>query len=528
MAKEVDFSLNSAPKKPKKKLKKETVDSVIVKAWPEKYLKHKPTPLQLGFCIHPAETVLTGGSAGGGKSDALLMAALQYVEYSEYKAIIYRRTFADLSKPGALLDRIKDMDWLGPWLRHDVKYDPATHTFHFPSGAQVSFGYMGKAGSTESAQGSEYHFVGVDEVTQHTEKDVKWMCSRLRRTKDSRIPLRIRLTANPGGRGHEWVKKMFGIKKNPKFDPKKGKTVAGHFFSEEPMFIGTSKKNIFIPARVIDNPFLDQANYIDQLKNLDDVTRKQLLDGDWDSSPSARFKEDWFPSYTRRGEYYCYGGTDVLPSSMYRFQTVDVAASTRDGVGNSDTGLHVKGAGGREMEPCWTVISTWGIGANFLFLLDVERGQIEAPDIFTMMAKNFRKWNVSCVYVEANGVGRPVAQFASSRGIPVQEIWAYTDKITNSILAQSMAKEGRVLLPSDRQADWIKNFCEEVFTWTGSTEDVNDQVDTFSTAAKVAQSRVLPTFDITNKEKLMPKIAIPNNPFTNLKAHPTNPFLGYR
>ena len=52
---------------------------------------------------------LFGGAAGGGKSSALLMSALQYVDVPGYSAILFRKTFADLSLPGALMDRANEI-----------------------------------------------------------------------------------------------------------------------------------------------------------------------------------------------------------------------------------------------------------------------------------------------------------------------------------------------------------------------------------------------------------------------------------
>jgi len=75
-----------------------------------KYIPHTPFPQQAAFLLLPHREVLYGGAAGGGKSDALLMAALQYVDVPGYRALLLRRTFADLALPGALMDRAET--WL--------------------------------------------------------------------------------------------------------------------------------------------------------------------------------------------------------------------------------------------------------------------------------------------------------------------------------------------------------------------------------------------------------------------------------
>ena len=46
-----------------------------------------------------------GGAAGLGKTSFLLMAAVQYVHYPHYRALILRKTYADLSLPDAIMDR---------------------------------------------------------------------------------------------------------------------------------------------------------------------------------------------------------------------------------------------------------------------------------------------------------------------------------------------------------------------------------------------------------------------------------------
>src|SRR5574340_387166 len=93
-----------------------------------------PTPPQAAFLLLDGLEALYGGAAGGGKSDALLVAALQYVDVPGYAALLLRRTYPDLALPGAIMDRAKE--WLGPHLAAgSVRWIETDKTFVFPSGA---------------------------------------------------------------------------------------------------------------------------------------------------------------------------------------------------------------------------------------------------------------------------------------------------------------------------------------------------------------------------------------------------------
>ncbi len=109
--------------------------------------------------------------------------------------------------------------------------------------------------------GAAYQFVGIDELTQFGESWYQLLASRLRKHVGMPVPLRIRGATNPGGIGHEWVRRRFVDAKDP--------------------------LRPFIPARLDDNPSLDGADYRQSLAILDAATRKQLEEGVWNADASG-------------------------------------------------------------------------------------------------------------------------------------------------------------------------------------------------------------------------------------------------
>ena len=52
---------------------------------PKRYCPHVPTPKQLAFLLCPRPEAFFGGAAGPGKTEGLLMSALQFVEQPRYQ-----------------------------------------------------------------------------------------------------------------------------------------------------------------------------------------------------------------------------------------------------------------------------------------------------------------------------------------------------------------------------------------------------------------------------------------------------------
>ena len=231
-----------------------------------------------------------------------------------YSALILRRTWADLSLPGAIMDRARE--WLSDT---DARPRDGGRIWVFPSGARISFGYLQYDKDKFRYQSAEFQFIGFDELTQFEQSTYEYMFSRIRRpalvclrcsksvrrydgrwkhTSSSNkcdyclpdpkvlsqygpskkggitlfdVPLRMRSATNPGGSGHQWVRDHF-------IDARMKKPEA-----------------IFVPALLTDNPSLDQASYRKNLEHLNPIDRERLLNGDWDvSEEGAYFQRHWF------------------------------------------------------------------------------------------------------------------------------------------------------------------------------------------------------------------------------------------
>lgn len=241
-----------------------------------------PQPRQIEFLCRPEYEALYGGAAGGGKSDALLVEALRQVHIPHYRAIIFRKTYPQLSE---LIDRSKELYSVA---FPKAVYNATHHCWSFPSGAKIYFGAMQYAKDRTQYQGKRYDFIGFDELTHFLWEEYSYMFSRNRPGGEG-TRVYIRATANPGGIGHGWVKQRFITAAEPMTPIVDTYTV----YNPQGEAIRINKSRIFIPASVFDNQKLlsNDPEYLASLAMLPEAEKRALLYGDWDSFSGQVFTE---------------------------------------------------------------------------------------------------------------------------------------------------------------------------------------------------------------------------------------------
>lgn len=382
-----------------------------------------PTAKQREFLEVTAFEAMYGGQAGGGKSSALLMGALQHVHVPGYAALIMRQTYSDLALAGAIMDR--SHEWLGGT---DARWDGTTYTWRFPSGATVSFGYLRHNRDRFRYQGAEFQYMAFDELTQFRELDYRYLISRVRRARSVDAPLRVRSGTNPGGVGHDWVYERF--------------------VNEE-----TRGDRVFIPARLEDNPHLDAEEYAHSLSRLLPHERRQLRHGDWLSrEPGEFFQREWW-------------GT----------ARVDAPAEF-DAIGRAWDEAATKSGGD------WTVGAKVGVKDGVWWILDVVRAQTTSQGVDALMDQcaAIDGWQVPILLQQDPGSAGKARVEAHKRrlvGHDVRSDPPTGSKVVRAAPLASAAEAGNVRLHA---GPWIEEFLYEADAFPGGAHD--DQIDAVSWA----------------------------------------------
>jgi hypothetical protein len=250
----------------------------------------------------PVFEVFYGGARGGGKTEGSIGDFLEHQNaYGEgAHGAFFRRNRSDLTD---VIERTKQI-----YPQLGAKFNENKNAWRFANGARMEFEFLERDSDAQKYQGRSYTRIYVEEATQFPSPTPLWKLKATLRSATG-VPCGMRLTGNPGGPGHNWVKARY-ITPNPR-----GLEIIEE---EEELEIEPGKKitvklgRVFIPSKVWDNKLLlaNDPTYLMRLRDVgSEALVKAWLQGDWDIIEGAFFDEwndrhildtqDWLPLIPR-------------------------------------------------------------------------------------------------------------------------------------------------------------------------------------------------------------------------------------
>jgi len=221
------------------------------------------------------DEVFYGGARGGGKTDGMLgdFGVHEQRHGRLARGIFFRRELKQLDD---VIERAKEL-YAGI-----ADYNEQKKTFKFRSGALLRFRQLDRDRDAVKYQGQAFTRVYFEELTNFpTDKPYRKLMACLRSAHG--VPCGMRSTGNPGGVGHNWVKRRF-ITSSPPMQPIV-ENIAGKRWVR-----------VFIPARLEDNPklYTNDPMYEARLHLVGDAQLvKAWLTGNWDITSGGMFDDLW-------------------------------------------------------------------------------------------------------------------------------------------------------------------------------------------------------------------------------------------
>lgn len=251
------------------------------------------------FLACDAFEALYGGAVGGGKSEALIMIPLRFVEFPTFRGVLFRRT---MPEHRALIDRSH------AFYEGRAKFvGSPVPVWTFPSGAKIEFCHLQHEDDADRYDGHELQYLGFDELSHFTEYQYTHLITRVRSSHG--VPLRVRAGTNPPRTlDGAWLLKRFSpwVDKGADYHGPRAKSGERMYFiggaggGQRYVPKGTldeakqpARARVFIQAKATDNPYNDPG-YISTLLALPPDERARLLDGDWSKmdKPGALWSRD--------------------------------------------------------------------------------------------------------------------------------------------------------------------------------------------------------------------------------------------
>ena len=143
--------------------------------------------------------IIFGGARGGGKSWAVRWKAiLLCLHFPGITILIVRETYQEL-----LDNHINPMKLM---LNGIARYNGAEHEMRFGNGSRIKYRYCARDDDLLKFYGQEYDVACIDEATHLSEYQIKAIDTCIRGVNG--YPKRMYMTCNPGGKGHQYIKRL--------------------------------------------------------------------------------------------------------------------------------------------------------------------------------------------------------------------------------------------------------------------------------------------------------------------------------
>lgn len=234
----------------------------------------EPSPRQESLLTCPFDDVLFGGARGGGKTDGVLGEWMMHqYECGRYaNGVMFRKSITELE------DTIRRAHEIYPAM--GAEWHEQKKIFTFPNGAALKFRYLEREADAMKYQGHAYSRTYFEEAGNWaSSRPIDLMYGTLRSAYG--LPCRMRLTANPGGPGHQWVKERYITPAPGGFKAINIKLPSGRTFTR-----------CYIPSKIQDNPMLmkNDPTYVDRLYLVgSEALVRAWLEGDWNAVEGAYF-----------------------------------------------------------------------------------------------------------------------------------------------------------------------------------------------------------------------------------------------
>ena len=271
---------------------------------------------QWKFVVCDADIVFYGGSAGGGKSYALLIDAMHDADNKDYGAVIFRRTTKQVRAEGGLWDTARNL-----YSMIGGKSNESDLQITLPSGARIGFAHMEHEKNRFDWQGSQIPYIGFDELTHFTWQQFSYMLSRNRSAHGFKTRIRATLNPDPDHFARRWID--WYLDGDGYAIPERSGAIRYFVIVDDVAVFSDKKADLkeayptiepmsftFISSSVYDNKILldKDPKYLANLDALPRVERERLKQGNWNVRPSAG-------SYFKRSEFEI---VDALPEGRIK------------------------------------------------------------------------------------------------------------------------------------------------------------------------------------------------------------------